>query len=274
LITALVQLYRLNANPNIQNGRQPALVWLDMDLYKRVRKIPFLDPQFSGRIIESPGPFHTVLCALRCLGVTLESSGLDQAWVEADLYSNVTFIQILNGKHHNRALDANQVTLQALCDLWFDAFFEHYPELRVAMRAGMNRLTEACKTGTDIAQVHSQLFNIAEILNLKRHMEEFDQLNEKYPMYKWTRMYMNQVMNLLQFLRATRDSNWLLHLASLERMCLYFSAYNRHDYAQNIPEHIAHMHHLRESNPKWKFHCQHKSHFIYFSWSRSSTRIC
>jgi hypothetical protein len=92
LITALVQLYRLNANPNIQNGRQPALVWLDMDLYKRVRKIPFLDPQFSGRIIESPGPFHTVLCALRCLGVTLESSGLDQAWVEADLYSNVTEI--------------------------------------------------------------------------------------------------------------------------------------------------------------------------------------
>jgi hypothetical protein len=103
LTTALTQLSNLNklmASDNQDN--EPILVWLDMDLYKRVRKLSFLDLQFQGNIITSPGPFHVVLCALRCLGVTLESSGLDEAWIEAGLYSSVTVAQILNGKHHNR----------------------------------------------------------------------------------------------------------------------------------------------------------------------------
>ena len=55
-------------------------MWLDMDLYKRVRKLAFLEHQFQDNIIASPGPFHIVLCALRCLGA---SSGLDMAWIEA-----------------------------------------------------------------------------------------------------------------------------------------------------------------------------------------------
>ena len=80
-------------------------------------------------------------------------------------------------------------------------------------------------------------------------MEEFDQKNDKYPMYKWIRSYMKQVSSLLQFMRGTRDRNWLLHLASLGKMCVYFFAFNRHDYAQNIPDHIAHMYELETSHP-------------------------
>lgn len=48
---------------------------------------------------------------------------------------------------------------------------------------------------------------------------------------------------------GTREHNWPLHLASLEEMCVYFFAYNRHDYAQNIPDHIAQMYQLETSHP-------------------------
>ena len=51
-------------------------------------------------------------------------SGLDEAWAEAELYIIVTTAQILNSKHHNRALDAHQITLQVLFDIWMDAFFK------------------------------------------------------------------------------------------------------------------------------------------------------
>ena len=94
LVTALTQLFKLNeyvrkdSEAVPQGEAKPVLVWLDMDLYKRVRKLSFLDPFFGGKIIESPGPFHTVLCALRCLGAMLENSGLDNAWVKAELYSS------------------------------------------------------------------------------------------------------------------------------------------------------------------------------------------
>jgi len=76
LITALLQLHNLNQlmreNDRSHNS-EPILVWLDMDLYKRVCKLSFLDHQFQDNIIASPGPFHIVLCVLRCLGEQLKA---------------------------------------------------------------------------------------------------------------------------------------------------------------------------------------------------------
>ena len=46
---------------------------------------------------------------LRCFGRTIEGSGLDDAWQEADLYSSVTVAHILNGNHYNRATEAHRV---------------------------------------------------------------------------------------------------------------------------------------------------------------------
>ena len=59
---------------------------------------------------------------------------------------------------------------------------------------------------------------------------------------------MKQVMILLQFLHATRQNLWKLHLASLEKLCVYFMAYDRLYYAQNIPEYLAHMQDLRDNH--------------------------
>ncbi len=158
--------------------------------------------------LSFPGPFHIILCALRCLGATVESSGLDAAWIEAGLYSSVTVVQILNGEHHNRALDAHQISLQVLFDLWIEAFFEVNPTLYQLFLSSMQ--AEACSNGLDVTEAHRQLVSLVSTLELEKRMEEFDQKNDKYPMYKWARMYMKQVSNLLQFMRGTRDRNWLL----------------------------------------------------------------
>ena len=48
-----------------------------------------------------------------------EGSGIDQAWVEAGLYSPTTVNQILNGKHMYRSLEAHMVTFIALYNLYF-----------------------------------------------------------------------------------------------------------------------------------------------------------
>ncbi len=61
-------------------------------------------------------------------------------------------------------------------------------------------------------------------------------------------------MTLLQFQRATRQGDWLLHLSSLEKLCAYFFVYNRHDYAQHIPEYVARMYELQTTDPQtWSF---------------------
>ena len=129
-----------------------------MDLYKRVRKLPFLQPfNYRGIWIELLGQFHICLCYVRCLGDMVEGSGLDTAWVEANIYSNVTAIQIINGKHYKRAIECHIITLEALSDLWWDAFFERYPETLVAVKHNLKNLGSAVKREIGIAEAHKEL---------------------------------------------------------------------------------------------------------------------
>ena len=84
----------------------------------------------------------------------------------------------------------------------------------------------------------------------KNRKTEFNFSNNKYPMYRWVMMYKRQVMSLLQFVRGTRQRNWNLHLATLEGLCIWFFAYNRLDYVQIIPLHIAQMYYFKTTNPQ------------------------
>ena len=152
LVTALNQLTKLNEL--VSGPEAKLLVTLDMDLYKRALKMEHLEPQYKGKWLLCPGAFHTVLRALRCLGRTIEGSALDEAWQEADLYSSVTTSQIINGTHYNRAMQAHQITLQALFYLWIEAFFEENPSQRISLQTIVEKLTEACRAQKDVYQAH------------------------------------------------------------------------------------------------------------------------
>ena len=174
-------------------------------------------------------------------------------WVEADIYSNVTVMQIINGKHYNRAIECHLFTLEALSDLWFEQFFAEHPDMIQALQECVNTLISSCQKQEDIAEAHTILLARMTELDLLKLMEEFDTSHAKYPMYRWARMYMRQVTALLQFIRSTRLRQWDLHLSSLEQLCIWFFAYNRMDYALNIPEYIARMYNLQHTNPEvWK----------------------
>ena len=223
---------------------------LDVDLYKRIVKLEYLHPEFKNKWVFSPEGFHTVICALRCLGRTIEGSGLDDAWQEADLYSSVTVSQILNGNHYNRAIEAHRVTLQALFDLWLEKFLEDHHTVRDSLVASVKQLTEACKLKTDVGEAHRAFLVDMESLNLEEQLRQFDASHKSDPMFQWARMYMRQVMTLLPFQRATREGNWHLNLALLEHLCKYFFAYATLDYAQNITEFIARMDAITTSDPE------------------------
>ena len=87
-------------------------------------------------------------------------------------------------------------------------------------------------------------------VNLHNLILEFDQRNEKYPMYKWTRMCMRQMTNLQLYLRSIRQRNLGENLAALEELCIWIFAYNRFDYAMHLPEFIARMYELKHTYPK------------------------
>ena len=59
-----------------------------------------------------------------------------------------------------------------------------------------------------------------------------DATHDQDPMYKWGMVDVHKTSSLtvlLQFQRTTREGNWFLYLAALEKLCVYF-AYNWVDY--------------------------------------------
>ena len=72
--------------------------------------------------------------------------------------------------------------------------------------------------------------------------------NQK-PMFKVMVMYMNMVILLLNFIRATRSALWDLHLAALEGFARFVFAFDRLKYARMVPVYISDMKHVQSSDP-------------------------
>lgn len=70
------------------------------------------------------------MAALRALGTSIENSGIDDAWIEADVYDSATTRQILKCAHYKRTLHAHIQTYMALYELLLEKFFAEKPNLK------------------------------------------------------------------------------------------------------------------------------------------------
>lgn len=61
--------------------------------------------------------------------------------------------------------------------------------------------------------------------------------------------YMKQVESLLHVIRASRQGNWELHLASMEEQVKYYFAHDLYKYARLVPIYLLQMHSLKTSDP-------------------------
>jgi hypothetical protein len=68
-----------------------------------------------------------------------------------------TVTQIINGNHHNRALQVHQVKLQAHFDPWLCAFLDDHPAVYDLLRSAAQELTEVCTTNHDVRTAYRNL---------------------------------------------------------------------------------------------------------------------
>ena len=68
-------------------------------------------------------------------------------------------------------------------------------------------------------------------------------------MFRFFWSYIELLQTLINFIRASRQGLWLLHLSSLEKLCSLFFSQNRLKYAQYVPDYIAKMQELEKTAP-------------------------
>lgn len=88
-----------------------------MQQYEKAKQLEMSMPDCKNQWVLRIGELHTAMAALRAAGTLTEGSGLDDAWVEADIFGPATVWQILECRHYKRALHAHALTVQALFKL-------------------------------------------------------------------------------------------------------------------------------------------------------------
>ena len=159
LLTVMKQAEEINrvvVGPN-----RKVVITLDMALYERAKKLEMLLQDCKEKWVLRIGEFHTVLCALRAIGSTVEGSGIDDAWVTADIYGPVTTRKILEGKHMRRSVDAHIMTLQVFFDLYIEAFLIEHTALQ---EEPLQELADACK-GRNASEVSQKHRNLVDCMN-------------------------------------------------------------------------------------------------------------
>ena len=85
-------------NVKVVGQKRKTVISLDMGLYMPAKKLQMARHDLNN-IILRPGEFHIVMAQLKTIGACIEHSGIDMAWIEADLYGPSTVSQILEGNH-------------------------------------------------------------------------------------------------------------------------------------------------------------------------------
>jgi len=142
LLTVLMQASQLR---RLAVGEDhPTIITVDMALYEKVLQLLDARPQLKKIIVPRLGELHAIMAAMRGLGSSIENSGIDDAWIEADVFGASTTRQILKVTHYKRALLAHIYTSTALYEMVFELFFEDKPELKCATVIAAEEVEAAC----------------------------------------------------------------------------------------------------------------------------------
>ncbi len=86
LLTVIMQASQLRKLAVGEN--HPTVISFDMALYEKVVQLLDARPDLKRKVVPRLGELHVVMAALRALGASMENSGIDDAWIEADVYGS------------------------------------------------------------------------------------------------------------------------------------------------------------------------------------------
>ncbi len=230
------------------------MISCDMALFEKVVKIIDSNASMKSQIIPRLGELHVVMAALRALGASIENSGIDEAWLEADVYGPATTRQILKCTNYKRCISAHIYTYTALYELVIAEFFAEKPTSRRLHRVGKARSSRCSDSdkGERANNVKDATCTMRQVLADNRIQEQFEVWERKKSenaMFKSMMNYLHQVEVILHFIAASRNADHQLHLEASEKLSSLFFAMDRIKYKRLWPRYLSDMQKLKTDHP-------------------------
>ena len=257
LMTVLEQCRRLK---ELAVGKDhPTVISCDLALYEKVIQLLDARPDLKGIIVPRLGELHVVMAALRGLGASIENSGIDDAWMEADVYGSATTRQILKCTHYKRSLQAHIYSYVALSEMAIEEFFKDNPHLKEVCVVATDTVQTACGEhdkalkAESVQQASNCLLQVIINENLFERLQEWEASRSKNAMFKAMMNYLHRVEAILHFVAASRNADLNLHLQAGEELSKIFFAMDRIKYKRLWPRYISDMYALKTSHPEtWR----------------------
>ena len=231
------------------------LITFDMALYEKVIQLVDARPDLKGKVMPRLGELHVVMCALRALGSSIENSGIDDAWIEADVYGSATTRQILKCTHYKRSLRAHIYSYMALYELAMEQFFKDNPDLVEVCQEASYEMEDACSEANkstrpaSVQQANVHLMHMLTQQNVMKRLQDWKSQKTQNAMFHSLMNYLHRVETILYFVAASRNGDLHLHLQAGEALSKLFFAMDRLKYKRLWPRYIADMHALKTEHP-------------------------
>ena len=154
---------------------------------------------------------------------------------------------VMTGKHYNRSLRAHKIVSEALQRIRFKTFVSSLPEAeQMQVTNVVKDLDERYLEETFLALVGRDEFNQI----FESYAEYVSKGNHASKTFALWSSYVEMVQQLLLFVRATRTTDWDLHLSAIRSSMLpWFFAYDRVNYAKYLPLYWLEMSCINDTHP-------------------------
>ena len=232
------------------------VITFDLALYEKAVQLVDTRTDLKGKVLPRLGELQVVVAAPRALGSSTENFGIDDAWIEADIYRSAATRQILQGTHYKRSLSAHICLYMSLYELAVEQFFDHNPNLKNACHEAAAEIELACSVvmrrpkADSVKQANASLLQTLFQQNVAKRLQEWEEQKSEEAMFRSLMNYLHRVETILYFIRASRDADLHLHLEAGEALSKLFFAMDRIKYKSLWPRYIADMHTLKTDHPK------------------------
>lgn len=166
--------------------------------------------------------------------------------IESDVVATSAVSGVICGRHCNHSMRANKLMYESLHCMTFKTFFDSLPpKERDEYMDVMNEINgEFPERAMDALCANEKCAKLCS-----KHADFAERQSAKNPMFAFRSSYIDMVQILPLFVRATRESDWKLHLSTMRLMMAWLFAYDHIHLARYLPSYWLEMVNLPFTRP-------------------------
>jgi len=180
---------------------------------------------------------------LSIIGKRFSYAGLYDLFIEAGVVAPGSVAAVLEGRHYNRAVRAHKLVYEVLLRIAWK-HFETHVELEFN-ETEKNKVAEALynlsQLSTDLCETQWQsVIKVESVQFMLRAFEKFMNFlrTSNGPLSMFWMSYVDMINLMLDTIRASREGNWDLHLASIRSIIPWCFAYDHCNYSRYLPVYV------------------------------------